>query len=84
MTGSNLTKKQLEAIERIKKRPSSLSRYKEENKFYELCLEAVKADGFALKYVEHQTPELCLEAVKEFGMALQFVKEQTPGTRDLV
>ena len=41
------------------------------------CLEAVKQNGYALKYVKEQTEELCLEAVKENGDALRYVKEQT-------
>ena len=41
------------------------------------CLAAVKEDGYALRYVEEQTPEICLEAVKEDGYALQYVKKQT-------
>jgi hypothetical protein len=40
-------------------------------------LEAVKDNGFALRFVINQTPELCLEAVKSDGYSLQFVKEQT-------
>ena len=42
------------------------------------ALEAVKKNGYALMYVNEQTPEICLEAVKEDGYALQFVNEQTP------
>ena len=44
----------------------------------EICLEAVKENGFALQFVKEQTPELCLLAVKKNGYALEFVKEQTP------
>ncbi len=43
----------------------------------EEALEAVKQDGYNLKYVIEQTPEICMEAVKQYGTALQFVKEQT-------
>ena len=39
----------------------------------ELCLNAVKQNGLALKNVNVQTPELCLEAVKQNGLALEFV-----------
>ena len=41
------------------------------------CLEAVKQNGFNLKYVKNQTPDICLEAVKQDGWALKYVKEQT-------
>jgi len=44
----------------------------------EEALEAVKQDGYALKYVKEQTPEICLAAVKQDGHALRYVKEQTP------
>jgi hypothetical protein len=42
------------------------------------ALEAVKNNGYALQFVNTQTPEICLEAVKQNGYALQFVKIQTP------
>jgi len=41
------------------------------------ALEAVKQDGYALRYVKDQTEEICIEAVKQYGNALQFVKDQT-------
>lgn len=41
----------------------------------ELCLEAVKKNGYALEYVKDQTPEVCLEAALENSKALQFVKK---------
>ena len=40
-------------------------------------LEAVKENGYALRYIKNQTEEICLEAVKEEGYALQYVKNQT-------
>jgi len=42
------------------------------------ALQAVKLNGFDLRYVKEQTPEICLEAVKKNGYALRYVKEQTP------
>jgi hypothetical protein len=42
------------------------------------ALEAVKNNGYALKYVKEQTSDICLEAVKSDGDALKYVKEQTP------
>ena len=41
------------------------------------CLEAVKRDAFAIRFVKNQTPEMCLQAVKQYGLALEYVKEQT-------
>jgi len=40
----------------------------------EECLEAVKQNGWALRYVKEQTPEICLEAVKQNVYALRYVK----------
>jgi len=37
------------------------------------CLEKVKEDGDALRYVKNQTEEICLEAVKQNGYALRYV-----------
>ena len=37
------------------------------------ALEAVKQNGYALRYVKDQTPEVCVEAVKRNGYALQYV-----------
>jgi len=43
----------------------------------QLCLEAVKKNGYALKYVpeEFKTAELCLEAIKQNGNVLEYVPE---------
>ena len=41
------------------------------------ALEAVKKDGYALRYVKDQTEAMALEAVKKDGYALQYVKDQT-------
>jgi len=43
----------------------------------EESLEAVKRNGYALRYVKDQTEAVCLEAVKRNGYALQYVKDQT-------
>ena len=42
-----------------------------------LALEAVKNNGYALRYVKDQTEAVALEAVKQNGDALQYVKDQT-------
>jgi hypothetical protein len=36
----------------------------------EICLEAVKQDKNALKYVKEQTEKICLEAIKKKGCVL--------------
>ena len=41
------------------------------------AIEAVKKDGFALRYVEEQTEAICIEAVKQDGFSLRYVKNQT-------
>jgi hypothetical protein len=38
-----------------------------------VCLEAVKANGYALQYVKEQSETVCLEAVKQDGDALKYV-----------
>lgn len=43
----------------------------------ELCLFAVRRNGYVLQYVKEQNESICLEAVKQDGYALQYVKEQT-------
>ena len=43
----------------------------------DLCLEAVKHDGFNIKHVYIKDPDMCLEAVKQNGLALYFIKIQT-------
>ena len=44
------------------------------NKAY--CIEAVKRNGYALRFVKEQDKEICIEAVKQDGDALSYVKEQ--------
>ena len=44
---------------------------------FEASLEAVKQNGYALRYVKDQTEAVALEAVKQNGYALQYVKDQT-------
>ncbi len=41
------------------------------------CLEAVKQNGYALKYIKNPTYEICLAAVKQNGCSLKYVKDQT-------
>lgn len=54
------------------KLPDELAKWYDED----YCLEAVKKNGWALQYVNSQTPEICLEAIKQNGWALRYVKEQ--------
>jgi hypothetical protein len=44
------------------------------------ALEAVKQDGYALRFVKDQSESVCLEAVKRNGDALRFVKDQSEST----
>ena len=44
----------------------------------EICLAAIKRDGWALIFVHNQTPEICLAAVNQNGGALKHVHNQTP------
>ena len=42
-----------------------------------VCLEALKQNGLALRYIENQDEEISLVAVRQNSDALVFVKEQT-------
>ena len=56
------------------KLPEELAKWYDE----EYCLDAVKNNGYELKYIKIQTPEICLEAVKNYAWALKYIKIQTP------
>lgn len=43
----------------------------------ELCVEAVKSDGNALKFVQKQTDKICLLSVRDFGPSLKYVKNKS-------
>ena len=45
---------------------------KEQEQTPELCLEAVKQNGWALQFVKNQTYDVCLEAIRQNGLALRF------------
>ena len=49
---------------------------KEQDK--EICLAAVKRNGFALKYVEKQDKDICLAAVKQNPKAIMYIRDQSP------
>lgn len=74
-----LGKMKMDAIRSVIRRPDNFRHFYPENQFYELALEAVKADPYMLQEVREdlQTPEICLEAVKRRGFALQYVLNQT-------
>jgi len=42
----------------------------------EMCLAAVRQNGWLLRYVHVKTPELCLAAVQQDGLALEYVPEE--------
>ena len=48
------------------------------SKHPEVCMEAVRNDGYALSYVpeEIKTAEMCIEAVKNSGTPLKYVPEE--------
>jgi hypothetical protein len=55
-----------------------LEHFSEEERTPELCLEAVKQDGWALKFVpiHLMTEEICLIAIKEDCESLFFIPEK--------
>ena len=44
----------------------------------EFCMDIVRKNAMAIKYVRNQTPEICLEAVNADPKTLEFVNNQTP------
>ena len=49
----------------------------------EICLAAVKHDGYALQYVKKQTPKICIAAVKQNEYAIQYVDRSIFEKEDL-
>ena len=49
----------------------------------EICLIAVKKNGFALEYVREQTPEICLMAVKQNPDVYYLILDKTTRERVL-
>jgi hypothetical protein len=47
------------------------------NQTTEICMAAVKQNGYALEFVKEQTPEICMAAMKQDGLAVRYIKEQT-------
>ena len=38
-----------------------------------ICLEAVKHDGFTLKYIQKKTKDICSEAMKQNSNSIQYI-----------
>ena len=53
--------------------------------FIKKCMEALKSDGEAIKYVPEEllTPEMCLEAVKRNEEAIRYVPEELKNSRNV-
>ena len=49
----------------------------DKNRTHDICLHAVKQNGFAILLIKDQTMKLCTEAVKQQPYAIAFVKNQT-------
>jgi hypothetical protein len=64
----------MENMKKIMRNPLSLATMGT-SQTEELCKEAVKRQGVALKYVNKQTLEICTIAVKNNGYALKFVND---------
>ena len=46
------------------------------NQTEEICLAAVKQNGYALEFIKNQTEEICLAAIKRDADALKFVSSE--------
>ena len=68
----------LEYLEMVQNDGEALQYVPSEYQTEELCMTAVKQNGYALEYVKNQTEEICMEAIKQNGWALKYVEEQTP------
>ncbi len=63
------------SLEELKNKKKKMIGFDYENP--ESCMEAVKQNGYAVKYVHTQTQELCMEAIKQNGYVLRYVRNQT-------
>jgi hypothetical protein len=50
----------------------------EEKQTYELCIDAVKSNGFALQFSKFKNAQICLEAVKSNGAAISIIPDFNP------
>lgn len=66
----------------VKQKPENIQYIK--NPSEEVCLAAVKTNGYALKYVQNQTDKVCIEAIKNYCFATDFVKIMTPTIREFL
>ena len=66
-----MTIEKLSDIEITEERLKEMQKWNDED----YCLEAVKHNGDALRYIKEPSEEVCLEAVKHNGDALQYIKE---------
>ena len=67
----------LKYLEMVQNDGKALQYVPSEYQTEELCMTAVKQNGWTLEYVKKQTPEICLEAIKENPFALEYVENQT-------
>lgn len=65
-----------ECIEAVKYSPFILGRLDPKYQTEKICIAAVKACGYVIKYVVHQTPDIQYWAVWECHNALQFIKAE--------
>lgn len=70
-----LNSKQLESLRKVQMNPSSFKRYKKDNQFHELALEAFKLERTNIKYVREDllTEEFWLEALEVYPDVLKEV-----------
>jgi hypothetical protein len=52
--------------------------YRVKHQTEDLCLAAVRRNGFVLCFVQHQTEAICLAAVENYPTALFSVRDRTP------
>jgi|GEM_PF-5120762 len=70
-------KSQAVCLAAVEQSPKVLLKMKERYKTPEVCLAAVKKDGFVLHCIKNQTPEMCKIAVEQNPRFAKFVKDKS-------
>jgi len=73
----NAPKNQTICLAAVEQNPKVLLKMKEKYKTLEVCMAAVKKDGFVLHSIKNQTPEMCRIAVEQNPKFAKYVKDKS-------
>ena len=73
----NAPKNQAVCLAAVEQNPKVLLKMKEKYKTFEVCLAAVKKDGFVLHCIKNQTAEMCRMAVEQNPKFAKYVKDKS-------